>query len=159
MSSARARANHKLYLARIVLTAWQGALAAQNIPAKTLSQAYAGAVREHLAQAYGWFLLEIAQPSALPDRPPRTCADLPSVAEGKAIPGEIREFAQLESGGWIAEMLVEPDVWSGTGAGRGAAAPNLVIEASAVPGPDIYGRWADRLESLFDRMSDSLDEY
>lgn len=159
MSRARARANHKLYLARIVLAAWREALSAQQIPEKTLTQAYSGAVREHLVQAYGWFLLEICQPAELPDKPPRSCADISSGAEGKAIPGEIREFARLEVDGWLADLLDDPDEWAKT-APRSAAAPsNLARTTMELPDPGSFGHWADQLETLFDRMSDSLDEY
>jgi len=159
VSTARARANHKLYLARIVLNAWSDALAAEQTPAKTLGQAFAGAAREHLVQAYGWFLLQISDPSTLPELPPRGCAELPRLADGKAVPGEIREFIQLESEGWIADLLAQSDEWGGARGGAGSSSINLAAAAPDMHTPETFARWADQLDSLFERMSDSLDEY
>ena len=155
MSSARARANLALYLARIVLASWKDALARQEIAATTLAQAFAGAVCGHLADAYGWFLLEIAGVASLPPHPPRRCSDLPEVAPGKAVPGELRECQQLETNGWIGDMLAEhrqfvPD--------KGLQ-NNLAVATPALPDPGQAEQWSRRLEELFARMGDSLDEY
>ena len=159
MSTARARANHKLYLARILLDAWQTALEAQQLPARTLNQAFATPVKNHLLESYGWFLLEISQPAALPPAPPQNTAELPAVAAGKALPGEIREFALLEREGWLAELLAESDEWSAQSSRPTGGPVNLARPESALPGPDLLAHWAGQLESLFDRMGDSLDEY
>ena len=157
MSSARARANHGLYLAKIQLSGWRHALAAQDIPAATLAQAFLPAVREHLLGAYGWFLLEVCGSEQAGGKPPRGCAGLPDIAAGRAVPGEIREFQQLESDGWLRELLYEGDA---TASGR--AAPmrgNLAVAAPASAGCDQAQQWIIHLQALFDRMSDSLDEY
>lgn len=159
MSGARARANHKLYLARLVLAAWRELLAHQEVPAATLNQAFAGPARNHLLEAYGWFLLEICQPPELPAHPPRGCVELPAVTAGKALPGEIREFMQLESGGWLARLLAPCDEWAPPRVPRASGTPNLVSAALTLPEADELTDWADRLESLFDRMRNSLDEY
>jgi hypothetical protein len=90
MISARSLANQKLYHARILAGSWRSGLQAQQIPATILAQAFEQAVRDHLRFAYGWFLLAITQPATLPEVPPGSCFDLPDIAEGKAIPGEIR---------------------------------------------------------------------
>ena len=153
MSSARGRANHALYLARILLAAWRRDLDAESVAAVTLTSAYLPGVRQHLVDAYGWFLLEITRPGALPEKPPRSLSDLPEVAEGKALPGEIREFQQLEQGGWIGEMLSSDSVTPAP-----SSASSLAV-AAPLSGPEQASLWADQLQSLFDRMGDSLDEY
>lgn len=153
MSGYRAQANHRLYLARLLLQAWEEGLAQQRVPAWTLAQAFEPAVCDHLADAYGWFLLEIAQPEPAPPEPPRCCADLPEPPAGKMPAPELREFEQLEQSGWLREVLRSR---------RGAAerqrrADNLAGDAPA--GPEEPSQWVERLQRLFDRMSDSLDEY
>lgn len=153
MTFTRGRANHSLYLARILLQGWRDALSARATPGNTLSQAYLPAVRLHLADAYGWFLLEITRPGEMPGSPPHSVTRLPDMADGKAVPGEVREFQQLEQEGWIGDMLAAGDAV----AVAGRSADNLAT--SATPGPEDAARWADALQQLFDRMGDSLDEY
>ena len=155
MSSARAQANHKLYLAKIQLDAWRQAQAAQQAAAATLDQAFLPAVRDHLLGAYGWFLLAVSGVEQLPGKPPRTCDELPTVSVGKAVPGEIREFMQLEADGWLAVLLAEQD--ESVPAGR--IPGNLAITPADLPGAELAGQWIDQLEALFQRMGDSLDEY
>lgn len=161
MSGARSHANHRLYLARVLLDCWRDALARETVPAVTLSQAFGEAVREHLVAAYGWFLLEITRPEPLPAHPPRGCAELPGVAAGKAVPGEIRELAQLEEeGGWLAALLAgeEPAPQFRRGDARRGDG-NLAVQADHAPGPGQLQQWADYLQGLFDRMGEFLDEY
>jgi len=121
----------------------------------TLAQAYLPSVREHVLTAYGWFLLELSGTEQPGGKPPRGCAGLPDIAAGRAVPGEIREFQQLESAGWLAELLSEGDVPL-------RAAPmqsNLAVAAPDLASCEQAQQWISNLESLFDRMSDSLDEY
>ncbi|PLW69486.1 hypothetical protein [Pseudohalioglobus lutimaris] len=153
MSSARGRANQCLYLARILTAAWQRDLAAETIPASVLAQAYLPCVRSHLRDAYGWFLVEVTRPGVLPDLPPTCIAELPEVAQGKAVPPEVREFHLLEGSGWIAEMLAA-DADSATSA---SSMGNLATAVTAAD-PQRASQWADLLQALFDRMGDSLDE-
>ena len=153
MSSARGQANHSLYLARILLAAWRRDLDAESVAAITLDQAYLPAVRNHLSRAYGWFLLEITRPGALPADPPACLADLPEVVDGKAVPGEILEFQRLEQDGWIADMLS-----TDAAPVRVSSVGNLAANTS-LSGPDQALQWASQLQQLFDRMADSLDEY
>ena len=153
MSSARGQANHALYLADILINAWRRDLQAESVAAVTLAQAYLPAVREHLSRAYGWFLLEITRPGALPDSPPASIAELPEIVDGKAVPGEILEFQRLEVDGWIGEMLS-----ADTSSAPRSSAGNLAVSAS-VSGPEQAAQWQAQLQSLFDRMGDSLDEY
>ena len=153
MVSSRGRANHSLYLGRILLAAWHREAAGESVPAATLSQAYLPAVRAHFADAYGWFLLEITRPEPLPARPPHRCAELPGIARGKALPGEAREFEQLEQSGWLAQMLDE------TCEQRVSASPDNLATGPGCLGPEDAAAWAEALQALFDRMGDSLDEY
>jgi hypothetical protein len=159
VSTARSRANHKLYLARLLLDGWREGLAREQVPAGVLDQAYSGAVREHLVQAYGWFLLELCRTADLPHHPPRNCAQLPPPPEGKAVPGEVREFEQLERDGWLGELLAERDEWAVGGGGDRRIGLNLASPAAEVQGVTELAHAAERLASLFDRMGDSLDEY
>ncbi len=155
MSSARGRANHELYLARIVLAAWREALAREAVPATILAQAFEDGVRDHLTASYGWFLLEISRVEPLPDYPPRCCAELPPQPEGKVFPGEVREFQQQEQRGWLREMLQGR---------RTVLLParqhdNLAVTTTDQVGPDRVEQWLQELEAAFERMADSLDEY
>ncbi|MCB1675537.1 MAG: hypothetical protein KDI01_04565, partial [Halioglobus sp.] len=148
MSSARARANHHLYLAKIVQDGWRAALAAQGIPGQTLAQAYLPAVSEHLVRAYGWFLLEVTGAEPVPGAPPRGCDELPPVPAGKAVPGEIREFQALERSGWLADMLAERDLSPGAPRTPG----NLAAASADIPDPEQVADWTAQLEALFARM-------
>ena len=154
MSSARAYANQSLYLARIQLQAWTRALEEKTHPAATVDQAFAPAVREHLLDAFGWFALNILAVAELPEKPPHRCRDLPAVAAGKSVPGEIREFQQLEEGGWLGELqtpLPPP--------GRPVRSPgNLAAAGSGLPDRATMAAWADSLAAVVDRMADVLDE-
>ena len=159
MSSARALANHRLYLARIVLASWSESLARQEVAAATLAQAFHPGAREHLVAAYGWFLLEITRVAPLPVIPPRSCNELPVLVDGEvageAIPGEIREFQQLESRGWLAQLLATPASLVPV---RGQH-DSLATASNDLPGPEQLTQWLGQLEATFDRMSDFLDEY
>ena len=155
MTSARGRANHALYLARIVMAAWRETLARQDVPASILAQAFLGGVRDHLTAAYGWFLLEVSRTEPLPDCPPHCCAELPPPPEGKVFPGEVQEFQQLEQRGWLREMLHSQST---------VPLPvrqhnNLAVATTDQVGPDQVEQWLLQLESAVERMADSLDEY
>jgi len=155
MSSARAQANHKLYLAKILLAGWRDAAAAQDVPAMTLTQAYLPAVRAHLLDAYGWFLMQVSGSEQGSGAPPHCCADLPEVADGIAVSAEIREFQQLEASGWLAELLAEPGKPGQVSRVQG----NLAVPSPEQADCEQAQQWVTRLEGVFDRMSDSLDEY
>jgi Family of unknown function (DUF6586) len=155
MSSPRARANEKLYHARILANSWREQLAAQVIPASVLQGAFADATRQQLQLAYGWFLLEISQPSELPPRPPAHSGELPEIAPGKALPGQIHELRQMEHSGWLADVL-DPQA---TQAMVVKNPQSLALSAPRAFGPDQIDTWIDQLSSLFEHMTDSLDEY
>jgi len=159
VSNARGRANHKLYLGRILLGAWQEALAREELPQKILSQAYLPAIKGHLVEAYGWFLLAISAPDDLPAYPPGSCADLPATAEGIAVPGELRELQQLESSGWLGQLLACGEQDFTANSAPVSLGGLLSTSQSDTPGPEQFDAWARQLEDLMDRMGDSLDEY
>ena len=153
MTTPRSLANQKLYHARILAHSWRREMKAESIPATVLAEAFDRAARDHLRMAYGWFLLEITQPASLPDTPPGNCDALPEIAEGQALPGEIRELRQLEQRGWLADMLgSEPITLSDV-----KASGNLALPVSGSSGPDLIDQWIDKLQETFDRMADSLD--
>ncbi len=154
MSSARGQANHRLYLARILLLAWERALTEEDVAGTVLNQAYLPAVKEHLTGAYGWFLLEISRPDPVPAIIPHSVHELPGVTQGKALAGEIREFSQLEESAWLGELLAAQPA-------KTLKTPGQNLASNAGEGADIsqMRHWADQLQALFDRMSDSLDEY
>ena len=70
------------------------------------------------------------------------------------MPGEIREFQTLEQDGWLGQLQCELPVTSVPVRSPG----NLASEVSLLPDQALMSGWADRLEALFDRMGDSLDE-
>jgi hypothetical protein len=155
MTTPRSLANQKLYHARILAQSWRRELDAESIPATVLADAFDLAARTHLRLAYGWFLLAITQPASLPDTPPGNCDALPEVAEGQAVPGEIRELRQLEQRGWVADMLGSESIATTDVRAMG----NLALSVSGTSGPDLIDQWIDKLQETFDRMADSLDEY
>jgi len=162
MTTARALANQKLYHARILIDSWRVSLAQEQVASTVLEAAFGTAICDHLAGAYGWFLLEVAQPAAMPARPPRCCAELPAVAEGKETPPEILEFQQLERESWLGQILHPVFERAGrpSSGGGGAGNPqNLAMVSERSFHPEEAEQWHSRLNSLFERMTDSLDEY
>ena len=158
MSSQRARANHSLYLARIQIAAWQSQLAEQQIPSRTLAQAFLPAIANHLRTAYGSFLLALSGFNDNEVEIPRGTAELPTIAEGKMLPPEVTEFSMLEQEGWLQELLAATD-FGVVNQRSSTPVPGALAVAPAAVSPDQALAWCDALESLFDRMGDSLDEY
>jgi hypothetical protein len=161
MSTPRALANQKLYHAKILIEYWRSALAEEQVASRVLRDAFGTAICDHLAGAYGWFLLEVTQPAEMPAKPPRRCAQLQSAAQGKETPPEILEFRQLEAQSWLAQIL-DPDFSRADHAVSGIhlrSSTNLAIESELEFNPDQAELWHGNLGRLFDRMSDSLDEY
>ena len=154
MSSTRAQANHRLYLAKIQLAAWRRALAGQEVAASTLTQAFQPAVEQHLRSAYGCFLLAVSGCQDSTAEPPGCCDELPPVPPGRSIPGEIREFQQLELSGWLADLLAQP----APGQPSARSRDNLASPVAARSGPETAAHWIQQLELLFDRMGSALDE-
>ena len=161
MSTARAQANQKLYHARILINSWRSALDEQEVASRVLEQAFGIAICDHLAGAYGWFLLEVAQPAQMPPNPPRCCADLPVTAQDKEIAPEILEFQKLETQPWLAQIINRVSMSSGraTGDSQPRSSQSLAVESEQSFSPEQAEQWHAQLNRLFERMTDSLDEY
>ncbi len=159
MSTPRALANQKLYHAKILIRYWQAAIAEENIAKTVLEQAFGSAVRDHLIGAYGWFLLEILQPDAMPEQPPHCAEELPAIIAGRETPPEINEFLHLEREGWLSKMLNPNSPFDPSAELRNPPSQNLATVAGGEYGPNEALRWHDELVALFGRMTDSLDEY
>ena len=155
MSAPRARANHSLYLAKILLGTWRMELEKEDVPGRTLGEAFLPAIRSHLVEAYGWFLLEVSQLDDAATTPPRGTTELPVIPEGRAEAGELRECRQLEEGGWLGQLLGQQPSQAGPSAARGSLA------APAAESPELRDvmEWHQAMGALFERMRDSLDEY
>jgi hypothetical protein len=157
MSSARARANRKLYHAAILLRMLATESEREDLPAQVLLEAVGESVRLHLLDAYGWFLLELAQVEVMPERPPHTLDELdqrwPQV---EPLRGELVEIRALEcSESWLAGLQsVPPTVSTGTSAG-----PDILSTVEAGWSQSGLQQWYTGLSDLMERMSDSLDEW
>lgn len=159
MSSHRARANHSLYCAGMLINSWRGALDAGDFPSTALNEAFLPAVHLHLRQAYGWFLLELSGAGDWGAEPPGDTAQLPPVPTGKAVPAEVREFQRLESDGWVGEFLTALSPVSAARPARSARAQGgLAIAAIDDTDCDSAEQWKRKFEAIFDRMGDALDE-
>lgn len=162
MSTPRALANQKLYCAKILIAGWRAALAQEQIASTVLEQAFGAPICHHLVAAYGWFLLEVAQPDQMPAAPPRQCSDLPAVAQGRETPPEIREFQQLEREPWLAQIL-DVVVIQTRGDIEAAVSTTSPDNLATAQGPGFTPQQAEQvhrhLNELFQRMTDSLDEY
>jgi len=159
MSAPRALANQKLYHAKILINAWRVDLAEEDVAAVVLEQAFGLAVCRYLAEAYGWFLLEIAQPGIIPAQPPACCAQLPPPDEGRQTPPEILEFQHLEGSDWLKKILRPGRVANESPSGHGPGSLSLATVVETSFDPDQAEASHVRLSQLFDRMTDSLDEY
>ena len=159
MSSLRARANHSLYLARIQVSVWQNQVGREQIPVTTLAQAFLPAAGNHLRTAYGYFLLTLVGATQLETALPTTVSDLPDIPRGQMLPPEVAEFQILERQGWLAEMLGSVELNIANRSPGIAAVQTLALTPAASASPEQVLAWCDALQSLFDRMSDSLDEY
>ena len=163
MSNARARANQKLYHANILIDAWRLALQQEQLSSSVLELAYGEAVCSHLVAAYGWFLLEVAQPAEIPKKLPRSCDELPPVEDGLKMAPEILEFTQLERETWLERLIRLPGTDRGSSVhppSQGSVSRSLaVVSVDESFDPVEAQQTHDRLQTLFDRMTDSLDEY
>lgn len=123
--------------------------------------AFLPAVRRHLLDAYSWFLLSVSgvEDSHAADLPRRT-RDLPAPPAGRALIPEIAEFAQLESSGWLAQLLaVESEEHGGPVAADPKPEQNLLVSDRQPLGYAVVHAWTDALTAIMSRMDDSLAEY
>ena len=153
MSQAQSYANHSMYMASIVLTAWDSAMKASAVAAPALDAAFAPAVRLHLLDAYGWQLLACNRVTGLPLNPPHCVAAMPLLADGIEVAPEVKEFRLLEAGGWLAELQKE----IAPGLAPIVPAHVLAVERTRFN----YATATDcfrELERLMDRVSGDIDE-
>ncbi len=153
MSQAQSFANHSMYMASIVLTAWDSAVKAGALAAPVLEAAFAPAARLHLLDAYGWQLLACNRVTGLPLKPPHCVAAMPLLAEGIEVAPEVKEFQLLEAVGWLAELQKEVT----PGLAPIAPAHVLAVERTSFN----YAAATDcfcELERLMDRVSGVIDE-
>jgi len=153
LSSASGLANHSLYMARLLLNAWSDQLAQQQAESNILEAAFGPAVRLHLLDAYGWFLLAVVRLTPLPKQPPHSTLHLPELKQGIAEPNEIVEYRELERDGWLAGLQAMPE----HGVERPLPPGRLASTKGRLQVED-YSACSVELESLINRMSTGLDE-
>lgn len=158
MASSRGAANAALYRAQTLLTAWEHSLTASQHSEAHLGEAFLPGVRDHLLQAYGWFLLAVVGIDDVGSGPPpSSTAGVPDVEPGKALPPELREFRILEEEGWIGDLLAAaPSSKSDLGVVQ--ASPDLLGSSRTAPGLAVARAWATKLETTMQRMDDLLAE-
>lgn len=162
MSRARGEANRGLYRAKILLEAWDAMRTSSVHSEAALIDGFLPAVRAHLLEAYGWFLLAV---SGADDGErvslPQSTQDLAAPEPGRALMPEIAEFAQLEANGWVAQLIGASvhDNHKGSGNQRaGGSASGLLVSDHQPLGFAVASAWADSLASTMTRMDDSLAE-
>lgn len=161
MSRSRGEANRALYRARILLEAWDRMRAEPVHAELALIGAFVPAVRGHLLDAYGWFLLSVAavEDSFAADLP-RSTRDLPQPAAGRALIPEIAEFAQLENSGWLVQLLaVESEEEYGNRGADPKPGQDLLVSDRQPLGYPVVLAWTEALAAIMTRMDDSLAEY
>ena len=153
MATARGFANHAIYMARVLLDAWESELAGgSELSPEVLNAAFAPAVRLHLIDAYGWLLLEAIKAQPLPDHPPHGVGELPTQKKGLAVAELVEEFARLEHSGWLADLL------SPFPAGLSSRHKGMIVSGGP-PGLREFTAWRDALADLFNEMGESAEEY
>ncbi len=155
MDSARGLANHCLYMARLQLVAWQDRLAQAETPQAALNAAFAPAVRLHLLDAYGWFLLASCRASQLPDTPPHSTHDMPAAPAGIGQSDAIAHCKLLEAdrNSWLAQLQapIPP------GLGQIRRSDNLAM-AGYYPDQAMMVEAHAALADLIEQWDDSVDE-
>ena len=153
MATARGFANHAIYMARILLDTWESTIRSEKeFSPDVVNGAFAPAVRLHLIDAYGWFLLDAIKAPRLPDHPPHGVADLPKQQKGLPVAELIEDFARLERSGWLADLL------SPVPAGLPTEAKEMIVGGS-LPGLRECTAWRDSLANLFGDVSEIAQEY
>ena len=158
MSGCRGRANRKLYHAAIVLHMAETELAREHYPAKIVLDAAAPAIRLHLLEAFGWFLLELADVQDLPAQPPASMAELAAQFPLKEpLRGELIEIRNLEHTGWLAALQAPPPDAGSTQTAPGGA--NLLVLAEQAWSIEQLRQWYAALDALIERLGHGLDEW
>lgn len=161
MSRARGEANRGLYRAKILLEAWDGMRTGSSHSEAALIDGFLPAVRAHLLEAYGWFLLAVSDVDDERASLPQSTGDLPDPEPGRALMPEIAEFAQLEANGWIAQLIQDPANGSHPLTGNYSApgsSQGLLVSDRQPLGFAVATTWADSLTAIMNRMDDSLSE-
>ena len=153
MSQAQAFANHSMYMASIVLDVWGRSQNDGEYQANALKAAFAPAVKLHLLDAYGWFLLALRRETQLPSKPPHSTLDLSTLPAGIEQPPEVKELQLLEQSGWL-KALMSP-IPLGMPARQ---ASNVVVSEGVYPDLAKMKEWRDALESLLQRQADAIEE-
>ena len=153
MSQAQAFANHSMYMASIVLDVWGRSESDGAYQANALKAAFAPAVKLHLLDAYGWFLLALRRETQLPSKPPHSTLDLSTLPAGIEQPPEVKELQLLEQSGWL-KALMSP-IPLGMPARQ---ASNVLVSEGVYPDLAKMKEWRDALESLLQRQADAIEE-
>ncbi len=151
MSHPLAFANRSLYHGRILIAGWRGVLVSGGECEHQVAQAFAPVIREHLLDTYGWLMLAACRVRQLPQRPPHSVIELPSLPPGLVKPAEIEAFAELERDGWIASLKALP---IDRPPPRG---DQLASDAGALSVAQ-FERWSAELVALVAHISDVIDE-
>jgi len=159
MSRTRGAANRSLYRARILLESWKREETEERVPAHDLLGAFLPAVRAHLLEGYGWFLLAVSgRDDAAGEQVPSVVADLPAPEPGRERPPELREFARLEQQGWLAELL-DSALASTVDAATAGAGSNSLLGSDRPRASRAQAQvWLRELTATMQRMDDSLAE-
>jgi len=153
VASARGFANHSLYMAQVQLAAWRERVQdTSDSNNAVIDAAFAPAVRLHLLDAYGWFLLAMLRVSSLPATPPHCVSELPAQHQGLAVSAEIEEYARLELSGWLADL--QSPIPAGV-----RQQQKGVLAAQWGHGYANYEMWIEAFAQLFTRMGDISEEY
>jgi len=152
-----AKANQKLYFAALVRRILAFELERGHYPSHVLLAALGEAVRFHLREAYGWFLLELAESETPPASPPGSVADTIVLCHlSEPLRGELVELANLEErDGWLADLLH-------SAAPEDAARPadgDIPLRTRGPWEPARLDAWYEGLADIMERMSDSLEEW
>ena len=153
MSQAQAFANHSMYMASILIESWAQSELAAKSPVNALNAAFAPAVKLHLLDAYGWFLIALRRESQLPSKPPHNTQALAALPAGIEQPPEVKELQLLEQSGWL-KALTSP-IPLGMPARQ---ASNILVSEGSYPDLAKVTEWRDALESLLQRQSDAIEE-
>lgn len=155
MDSARGLANHSLYMARLQLAAWRDAQAQAETPQSALHAAFAPAVRLHLLDAYGWFLLASCRVARLPVTPPHSTQEMPDAPAGIGQSDAIAHCTLLEAdrNSWLAQLQapIPP------GLGQIRRSDNLAM-VGHYPDPPLMAAAHAALADLIEQWDDSVDE-
>lgn len=138
-----------------MLESWELAKSGGRHDEAQLTAAFLPAVRAHLLNAYGWYLLAVSGREETPDiAPPTSVDELEQPPAGQITAPEIREFSALERVGWLAELLAEP----GNLLAADRPDRSLLGSDKTVAGYPVVRAWERSLQSAIQRMDDSLVE-